>query len=152
MIKLLPNSSNQTISIVPREFPSVGNAFDNISLLIKEDGTGVIEELTDLEATVSSDNSNYVNITISSTILREGYAYYLEFKTNALKFKDRVIEDSGVYESSDCINNFLDNFGRILWFRDKAYITSQTDKAIKHTLNTNEYEEYSLATSDYIIL
>ena len=123
MIKLLPNSSNQTISIVPREFPSVGNAFDNISLLIKEDGTGVIEELTDLEATVSSDNSNYVNITISSTILREGYAYYLEFKK-----------------------------GGVLWFRDKAYITSQTDKAIKHTLNTDEYEQYSSTNEDYIIL
>jgi hypothetical protein len=123
MIKLLPNSSNQIISIVPREFPSVGVAFDNISLLIKEDGTGIEEELTDLEATVSSENSNYVNITISSTILREGYGYYLEFKK-----------------------------GGVLWFRDKAYITSQTDKAIKHTINTNEYEQYSSVDKDYIIL
>lgn len=146
MIKLLPNSSNQIISIVPREFPSFGVDFDNISLLIKEDGTGIEEELTNLEATVSSENSNYVNIGIPSiwdninesweladknwdsntilfSILREGYGYYLEFRK-----------------------------GGVLWFRDKAYITSQTDKAIKHTINTNEYEQYSSVDEDYIIL
>lgn len=153
MIRLLPSTDAQTIAVIPREFPTVDVSFDNISLLIKEDGTDINEELNYLEATISNENSNYVNITISSTILREGYAYYLEFKNNTLEFRKRVIEDGGIYESSDCINKFLDNFDRVLWFRDKAYVSSQTDNEVIHTINKDKYKNYvGAGQTEYIVL
>lgn len=124
MIRLSPNTSEQTLQIVPRDFPTLAAPFDDISLVITEDGTGISETFTDLVAEVLSDVSNYVTIDIAFTILKEGYGYYLEFKK-----------------------------GGVLWFRDKAYATSQSNKAVKHTLNTNYYEEYEDGQSnDYIII
>ena len=123
MIRLLPDTDAQTIAIVPREFPTEAANFDNVTLVITEDGTNISETITDIVAEVPDNNSNYVYMDISFSILREGYGYYLEFTK-----------------------------GGELWFRDKAYATAQTNKTVKHTLNTNEYEEYSSTTSDYIIL
>jgi len=123
MIRLLPDTDAQTIAIVPREFPTEAANFDNVTLVITEDGTNISETITDIVAEVPDNNSNYVYMDISFSILREGYGYYLEFTK-----------------------------GGELWFRDKAYATTQTNKTVKHTLNTNEYEEYSSTTSDYIIL
>ena len=123
MIRLLPDTDAQIIAIVPREFPTEAANFDNVTLVITEDGTNISETITDIVAEVPNNNSNYVYMDISFSILREGYGYYLEFTK-----------------------------GGELWFRDKAYATAQTNKTVKHTLNTNEYEEYSSTTSDYIIL
>lgn len=124
MIRLTPNTSEQTLQIVPRDFPTLAAPFADISLVITEDGTGISESFTDLVAEVASDVSNYVTIDIAFTILREGYGYYLEFKK-----------------------------GGVLWFRDKAYATSQSNKTVKHTLNTNYYEQYEDGESnDYIII
>ena len=123
MIRLLPDTESQTIAIVPREFPTAEANFDNITLVITEDGTNISETIEDIVAEVPDNNSNYVYMDISFSILREGYGYYLEFTK-----------------------------GGELWFRDKAYATAQVDKTVKHTLNTDEYEEYSSTTSDYIIL
>ena len=124
MIRLTPNTSEQTLQIVPRDFPTLAAAFADISLVITEDRTGISESFTDLVAAVASDVSNYVTIDIAFTILREGYGYYLEFKK-----------------------------GGVLWFRDKAYATSQSNKTIKHTLNTNYYEQYEDGErKDYIII
>ena len=123
MIRLLPNTNSQTIAIVPREFPTAEANFDNITLVITEDGTNISETIENIVALVPDNNSNYVYMDISFSILREGYGYYLEFTK-----------------------------GGELWFRDKAYATAQVDKTVKHTLNTDEYEEYSSTTSDYIIL
>lgn len=123
MIRLLPNTNSQTIAIVPREFPTAEANFDNITLVITEDGTNISETIEDIVAEVPDNNSNYVYMDISFSILREGYGYYLEFTK-----------------------------GGELWFRDKAYATTQVNKTVKHTLNTDEYEEYSSTPSDYIIL
>jgi hypothetical protein len=123
MIRLLPDTESQTIAIVPREFPTAEANFDNITLVITEDGTNISETIENIVAEVPDNNSNYVYMDISFSILREGYGYYLEFTK-----------------------------GGELWFRDKAYATAQVDKTVKHTLNTDEYEEYSSTTSDYIIL
>ena len=123
MIRLLPDTESQIIAIVPREFPTQAANFDNVTLVITEDGTNISETITNVIAEVPDNNSNYVYINIAFSILREGYGYYLEFTK-----------------------------GGELWFRDKAYATAQTNKTVKHTLNTNEYEEYSSTTSDYIIL
>ena len=123
MIRLLPDTESQIIAIVPREFPTQEANFDNVTLVITEDGTNISETITGIVAEVPNDNSNYVYMDITFSILREGYGYYLEFTK-----------------------------GGELWFRDKAYATAQIDKTVKHTLNTDEYEEYSSTTSDYIIL
>lgn len=124
MIRLNPNTSEQTLRIVPRNFPTLAAPFDNISLVITEDGTGISESFSDLVAEVASDVSNFVTIDVAFTILKEGYGYYLEFKK-----------------------------GGVLWFRDKAYVTSQSNKTVKHTINTNYYEQYEDGESnDYIII
>jgi len=124
MIRLNPNTSEQTLQIVPRNFPTLAAPFDNISLVITEDGTGISESFSDLVAEVASDVSNFVTIDVAFTILKEGYGYYLEFKK-----------------------------GGVLWFRDKSYVTSQSNKTVKHTINTNYYEQYEDGESnDYIII
>jgi hypothetical protein len=123
MIRLLPDTEAQIIAIVPREFPTAEADFDNVTLVITEDGTNISETITDIVAEVPDNNSNYVYMDIAFSTLREGYGYYLEFTK-----------------------------GGELWYRDKAYATDQIDKTVKHTLNTNEYEEYNGAGSDYIIL
>jgi hypothetical protein len=124
MIRLNPSTSEQTLQIVPRNFPTLAAPFDNISLVVTEDGTGISESFSDLVAEVASDVSNFVTIDIAFTILKEGYGYYLEFKK-----------------------------GGVLWFRDKAYVTSQSNKTVKHTINTNYYEQYEDGESnDYIII
>jgi len=123
MIRLLPDTEAQIIAVVPREFPTEAANFDNVTLVITEDGTSISETIENIVAEVPDDNSNYVYMDIAFSILREGYGYYLEFTK-----------------------------GGELWFRDKAYATTQIDKTVKHTLNTDEYEEYSSTTSDYIIL
>lgn len=123
MIRLLPDTEAQIIAVVPREFPTAEANFDNVTLVITEDGTNISETITDIVAEVPDNNSNYVYMDIAFSTLREGYGYYLEFTK-----------------------------GGELWYRDKAYATDQIDKTVKHTLNTNEYEEYNGAGSDYIIL
>ena len=123
MIRLLPDTEAQIIAVVPREFPAEEVPFENVTLVITEDGTNISETIEDIVAEVPDDNSNYVYMDIAFSILREGYGYYLEFTK-----------------------------GGELWFRDKAYATAQIDKTVKHTLNTNEYEEYNGSGSDYIIL
>ena len=123
MIRLLPDTEAQIIAVVPREFPTEDVSFENVTLVITEDGTNISETIEDIVAEVPDNNSNYVYMDIAFSILREGYGYYLEFTK-----------------------------GGELWFRDKVYATAQIDKTVKHTLNTNEYEEYNGSGSDYIIL
>lgn len=124
MIRLLPNSDVQTIAVIPREFPTAAAAFDNISLTITEDGTNKSETITDIEATIPDSNSNFVYMDIAFSILSEENAYYLEFTKNGS-----------------------------LFYRDKAYVSSQTDDEIVHTLNTNKYDDYVGAGDDeYIVL
>ena len=123
MIRLLPDTDSQIIAVVPREFPTEESNFDDVTLVITEDGTNISETIEDIVAEVPDNNSNYVYMDIAFSILREGYGYYLEFTK-----------------------------GGELWFRDKAFATAQVNKTVKHTLNTNEYEEYNGTGGDYIIL
>ena len=124
MIRLLPNTDVQTIAVIPREFPTVAAAFANISLTITEDGTNKSETITDIEATIPDSNSNFVYMDITFSILSEENACYLEFTKNGS-----------------------------LFYRDKAYISSQTDDEIVHTLNTNKYDNYvGTGDDEYIVL
>lgn len=66
-----------------------------------------------LSSLTSVINGNYIDIEIASTILTEGELYFIELTQ-----------------------------GSTLFYRDKAFCTSQTNKAVDHTLNTNQYTEY----------
>jgi hypothetical protein len=98
MIRLLSSTDAQTIAVIPREFPTVAASFTNVSLTITEDGTNKSETITDIEATIPDSNSNFVYMDIAFSILSEENAYYLEFTKNGS-----------------------------LFYRDKAYVSSQTD-------------------------
>lgn len=124
MIRLLPSTDAQTVAVIPREFPTVAASFTNVSLTITEDGTNKSETITDIEATIPDSNSNFVYMDIAFSILSEENAYYLEFTR-----------------------------GGSLFYRDKAYVTSQTDDEVVHTINTNKYDEYvGEGESEYIVL
>jgi hypothetical protein len=124
MIRLLPSTDAQTIAVIPREFPTVAASFTNVSLTITEDGTNKSETITDIEATIPDSNSNFVYMDIAFSILSEENAYYLEFTR-----------------------------GGSLFYRDKAYVTSQTDDEVVHTINTNKYDNYvGEGESEYIVL
>ncbi len=116
MIRLLPNSNTQTITVMPRLGLS-----GSMSLTITEDGTNINETITDIN--MSSDD-NFSNISFASTILKEGNGYFLEF-----------------------------TLGSGLFYRDKAYVTSQTNDEVIHTLNTNKYDQYDDGSDDeYIVI
>jgi hypothetical protein len=124
MIRLLPSTDAQIIAVIPREFPTADASFTDVSLTITEDGTNKSETITDIEATIPDSNSNFVYMDIAFSILSEENAYYLEFTRNGS-----------------------------LFYRDKAYVTSQTDDEVVHTINTNEYDEYvGEGESEYIVL
>jgi hypothetical protein len=124
MIRLLPSTDAQTIAVIPREFPTADVSFTDVSLTITEDGTNKSETITDIEATVPDSNSNFVYMDIAFSILSEESAYYLEFTR-----------------------------GGSLFYRDKAYVTSQIDDEVVHTINTDKYDQYvGEGESEYIVL
>ena len=143
---LLPITTEQTISIIPRNLDSVyydtdySNRVTNnngtveslsciediiailngIEMTIIKDGEKTTETLSDLLITT---NGNYVDVTFSSTILEEGNGYFIELKKEGE-----------------------------LYYRDKFYITTQTDFTAKHKQSQNKYKEYNvLDDNTYII-
>lgn len=104
MIRLLPTSSSQTFSILPRTLDTTG-----INATIREDGTGNVVTISNVTASVNND---YIDITLSSDKFITERAYVLEMTR-----------------------------GSDLWYRDKIYVTSQTNTDIYHTISTDYYEE-----------
>lgn len=143
---MLPNNSVQTISFMPRFEVKTGN----IEVKVRKDGYGqeefvsgfaVTQEyssrvLSDGGTTESlgcinsesfiigfSNESYYSELDVSFDFLTEGDTYYLEMYHN-------------------------DN----LWYRDKIYVTSQTDFKVKHKQSLNNYDQYNeLDDNTYII-
>lgn len=111
MIVLQPITTEQTISIVPRQYVEA----DDLKLVITQDGTKKSQTLTGLTSVIVG---NYIEIDITSNILKEGNLYFVELTQ-----------------------------GSTLLFRDKIYCTSQTSKDVVHTLNTDKYEEYQSSPS-----
>jgi hypothetical protein len=64
--------------------------------------------------TLIAVNGYYVDATISSSILSENETYYLEI----------------IYYGS-------------LWYRDKVYVTAQSDYTVKHKISIPNYTPYS---------
>ncbi len=132
MIRLLPTSEEQTFSIIPRRKFNGGIT----ELVERVDSQGGTVELNDcvylvsylgIKATIREDgtgtsqsftdvksiqNNDYIDISISSNILLDERSYVLE-----------ITQDN------------------VLWYRDKIYVTSQTNTDIYHTISTGYYEE-----------
>jgi hypothetical protein len=70
---LLPTTSEQTISIIPRKTDSL----DSIGMTIIMDGEKTEEVLSDLTVV---ENGNYLDVSFSSSILTEGSGYAIEMK------------------------------------------------------------------------
>ena len=106
---LLPSTNSQILKIVPRSYVEASD----LTLVIKEDGTGKTETLTNLTSTI---DGNYISIPCTFSILSEGSLYFMELKQ-----------------------------GSSLLFRDKVYVTSQTDRKQKQTINSGKYTEHTAA-------
>ena len=84
MIKLLPNTDPQTISIIPREYIEASN----LQLVIKEDGTKKTQTLSNLTSTI---NGNFLDIQCTFSILSEDSSYSIELKQGVtLLYRDKV--------------------------------------------------------------
>jgi len=83
MIRLLPTSSSQTFSILPRTLDTTG-----INATIREDGTGKIVTISNVTA---KDNNDYIDITISSDNFIDERAYVLEIHIGYnLWYRDKI--------------------------------------------------------------
>ena len=130
MIILLPITSEQTISVMPRHNSCVDvdsyisrvgqpnveaeeclidavDEFNNVSIYLRRDGDGKSETIADVSARL---NGNYVDYTFSSEILEEGSTYFIE-----------ITEEGS------------------LAYRDKIYITTQGDYTVKHEVSKPRY-------------
>jgi len=84
MIRLLPNTNSQTLSIIPREYTEASD----LELEIIEDGTRKTETL---EALTSTINGNFLDIPCVFSILSEDSSYSIEIKQgDTLLYRDKV--------------------------------------------------------------
>lgn len=84
MIRLLPDATPQTLSIIPREYTEASD----LELVIKEDGTRKTETLEGLTSVV---NGNFLDIDCTFTILSEDSSYSIEIKQDStLLYRDKV--------------------------------------------------------------
>ena len=84
MIRLLPNTNSQTLSIIPRAY----TAASDLTLKIVEDGTKKNETLTSLTSTV---NGNFLDIPCTFSILSDDSVYSIEVKQGStLLYRDKV--------------------------------------------------------------
>ena len=72
MIILQPNTSNQTIYIMPRVDLSTAIT---LSIKLRRDGDAKSETITNA---VVGSNGNFTTLDLSSTILSEGSTYFME--------------------------------------------------------------------------
>lgn len=141
MIRLLPISTTQSITFLPRNFDFIDdyNAFvervrneggtfeysdcaydslvEKVTINIRQDGEGDSVVLNDV---VPYINKDFVYADISTNIFIEDSIYSITIENNGL-----------------------------LLYRDMIYVTSQTDTNEYHTLNTNKYVENS-SDNEYI--
>ena len=151
MIKLLPVSSEQTISFIPRNYNatntiksllnSLKSRSDNyenesetikylskirscgISIVIVEDGTRKTQVIEDISL---SSFGNFITTKVSINILSAESTYNFEIKDNG-----------------------------VLLYRDKIYCTPQISTNVSHTLNQSKYTEFignDSSTQKYVII
>jgi len=85
MIILQPNTSIQTISIMPRVDLSTAIT---LSIRLRRDGDGLSENI--IPSAISS-NGNFTELSVSSTILSEGSTYFMEIESDDnLAYRDKI--------------------------------------------------------------
>lgn len=139
MIRLLPTTDSQTISIIPR-IPREGQAigwdteevwnlaeqtwnqeFGIVNLRITEDGTGISEDILTAEFV---KNGNYYDVTFASTILKNKSTYYVEIFN-----------------------------GNSNWYRDVGIVKDLINKNTDYSLNRDLYKEYGTNDEqEYIVI
>tara|TARA_R110002124_G_C8532101_1_gene477430 strand:- start:17 stop:457 length:441 start_codon:yes stop_codon:yes gene_type:complete len=144
MIILQPITTVQTISIMPRErnYLSVDKLesrvaqnqsvleaktcvteaiayFNNTTIELRRDGDGMSETITGIKSII---NQNYIELSFSSNILKEGSAYLITVKED-----DRLI------------------------YRDKIYATTQNDYKVKHIVSQTGYKSPQVSDNTYIL-
>lgn len=98
---------------------------ENLSMVITKDGEGTQETFGGLSAIIFPSNTNFVQLFFTSTFLEEGHSYFVEISAVG---GTRVI------------------------YRDKFYVTSQTDFTIKHKQSQNNYTQYNTVDDNTYIV
>jgi hypothetical protein len=84
MIRLLPNTDAQILSIIPREYTEASD----LELVIMEDGTRKTETLENLTSVI---NGNFLDIECTFSILSEDSSYSIEVKQeDVLLYRDKI--------------------------------------------------------------
>ena len=95
MIRLQPIATEQTITIIPRNYDFTGKKID---ATIIEDGTNKTETLLNLTAL---SNGNYIDVKLTSLILKENSVYLITLTlNNKLWYSDKIYITSNVNKES----------------------------------------------------
>ena len=152
MKHLLPTTTPQTISILPRFYT------ETVVLLIRDDSTN---ENAQINVPDASLNKNYIDISTNFN-LTEGRFYDLTVcKIKDYEdFKSRVEADGGIWVDNICLFNFYDSIELLnlieanVIYKDKIFCTEQSTNQSNnesYSVNKDEYVEKS-ANNDFIIL
>lgn len=152
MIRLLPITTAQTITIIPRDYSSI----EDVYAIIVEDGTWETEEVGPLNGVLTA-NGNFVVFQPAFSILKNESIYTITFRIDyvANEFRDNVLSDDGILESYECLSDYLEGLGEGegLLYRDKIYCSDQTNDEVAHTLNDGLYNQFEGDTDNkYIVL
>jgi hypothetical protein len=133
MIVLLPTSDTQTISIMPR--------FEPYFYRVEDDGGTLIQSTclySDIAITITRDGDGESETIYPLSISRSGY--YID-----LSISSTILDESSTYRVEMVYYSDL-------WYRDKIYVTSQSDYTIKHQLAQPSYTQYdTIDDNTYII-
>ena len=152
MKHLLPIDTEQTISIIPREYTT------DVTIILRDDSSNIETTLVP----TSNISNDYLELSAVFT-LKEGRFYDLkiyEVKGNYKAFKERVIADSGTFVNNTCLYNFLEAEELIntsdvdIIYRDKIFCTAQLISQANneyYSVNKDEYKPKS-GNNDFIIL
>lgn len=152
MIRLLPITTAQTITIIPRDYSSITGVY----AIIVEDGTWETEEVGPLNGVLNA-NGNFVVFQPAFSILKNESVYTITFRVDyvANSFKNKVLNNDGIFEAYGCLAEYLEDLGNEegLLYRDKIYCSDQTNDEAAHTLNQGLYDQFEGSTDNkYIVL
>lgn len=87
MIRLLPVTTTQTISVIPRSYSSI----TGVTALVVEDGTWATQTVTPINGTLNA-NGNFVVFQFALTILNNENTYTLTLTDSAggLLYRDKI--------------------------------------------------------------
>jgi hypothetical protein len=146
---LTTSTENQDIKIKPRKSYVVGVI--TLTLIDKETRTS-----KDYTGSYSfSDSTNVMTITVDFDDLKAETYYTLVIKDTdgnliAYNYKERVIEDEGIFEYNNRLNIFgEDNVEHV--YRGLVYVTNQTDYP-KYEVGKNDYTTEDSYDNEFVFI